>query len=570
MPISLEKFHHLREVDTSNVTLDAIPETYIHREIGSLGKAAFALDELKRWDFMDGYGNFDAEVTVEEITNHIWALRDQFKKEHAESFFNEQKDTLIHTVVDRFALGGVMAKGDKTGGNVDTVHNVRQKDANGENIYATEQERQRYNNNPNYNSDDYHGNDKKYRETKAKGEAAFDAGTLKDGYTGEKFKPDQEHDLEHMVSANEIHNDPGRILAELDGVELANSDDNLTFIDGSVNSSKQDKTADEYIDYLNRTREKRQRTIKRLSEKKDLTDNEKKALKKLEKLEALDTEKIKAVTRKAEKAYNGKINKKYYTSKKFIKNTAITSATEGAKMGGRQMIGAFIREIITAVFDEIRDCISRVKKLGEKWYNGLLARLKRIGAKVVGKWKQILEEGATGFISGFCSNIVTVIINIFVTTAKNIVRLIREGFFSVVKAIKMLINPPADMPKSQLFHEVGKIIITGSIITFGILAEEAIDKFPPMAVIKRIPVIGELLTDVILGLLIALVTALALWGWDKLDIFGYKKEIQHKFVMDTLERERQEADDRYKEWLETIKQTDEQRYALLCSEFGLA
>jgi hypothetical protein len=234
------------------------------------------------------------------------------------------------------------------------------------------------------------------------------------------------------------------------------------------------------------------------------------------------------------------------------------------------MVASFIREVINAVFDEIRDYCARIKKLGEKWYHELGERLKRIGMKIAAKWKSILEAGRDGLISGFCSNIVTVIINIFVTTAKNIVRLIREGFFSLVKAIKMLLKPPPEMTRQQVFHEAGKIIITGATVTFGILAEEAIDKFPPMAVIKKIPIIGELLTDIILGLLIALVTSLALWGWDKLDIFGANREMQHKFVMDVLEKERKETETNHHEWLETIKQKDIRRYEMLKAELDLA
>jgi hypothetical protein len=184
------------------------------------------------------------------------------------------------------------------------------------------------------------------------------------------------------------------------------------------------------------------------------------------------------------------------------------------------------------------------------------------------KWKEILEAGKEGFLSGFCSNIVTVVVNIFVTTAKNIVRLIREGFFSVVRAIKLLLNPPSEMTKSELFHEAGKIIVSGAVITIGILMEEAIDKFPPIKMIKSIPLVGELLTDVILGLLIALVTVLALWGWDKLDLFGAKKEAQHKFVMEALERERQEGEDKRNEWLENIRKENPERYEFLKAELA--
>jgi hypothetical protein len=69
--------------------------------------------------------------------------------------------------------------------------------------------------------------------------------------------------------------------------------------------------------------------------------------------------------------------------------------------------------------------------------------------------------------------------------------------------------------------------------------------------------------------LIAIVTALALWGWDKLDIFGAKKEMQHKFVMEALEKEGKEQDDKYLQWLESIKAQDMVRYEYLRLELGL-
>ncbi|GHT63775.1 hypothetical protein FACS1894110_02190 [Spirochaetia bacterium] len=541
MPVSLKKLRRLSKVDTSNVTIEPVPETYLHQEIASLGKATFATEELKRWDFMDTYGNFNTEVSVEEITNHIWALRDQFKKEHAESFFNEQKDTLIHTVVDRFALGGIMAKGDKTGGNVTTVHNAQQK------IYAKEEDtynRATYDRGKNSEGKAFAGQGNKSVGSEFT-QSQLKNGYLTDAYTGKKVKGDTTSP-DHIYSLSEYHKNGGFMQNDKQKADFATDTDNLASTDRGINKSLLDSDKKEWME--------------RKSSGRDVTNEE---------YYEVDRKRVEEKVKQGDETAKKHLPNNREKAVHYTKNTAVTGVTEGAKMGGRQMIAAFIREIINAIFDEIRDCCSRVKKLGGKWYNGLLDRLKRIGMRIANKWKQILEEGVTGFVSGFCSNIVTVIINIFVTTAKNIVRLIREGFFSVVKAIKMLINPPADMSKSQLFHEVGKIIITGCIVTFGILAEEAIDKFPPMAVIKRIPIIGELLTDVLLGLLIALVTALALWGWDKLDIFGYKKEMQHKFVMDTLERERQEADDRYKKWLESIKQTDERRYALLCTELGL-
>jgi hypothetical protein len=563
MSISLDKLHRLKAADTSNISIETIPETYIHQEIACLGKRTFALDELKRWDFMNDYGNFNCEVSVEEITDHIMSLREQFQKEYSANFFNKQRDMLIHTVVDRFALGGIMAKGDKDGGNVDTIHNAR------EGVYASDQERNRYENNPAYDSHEYHS-DSRYISKNRQGSEAQKTGTLKDDYTGSKMALNENRNLDHIKAAKVIHEDGGRVLAELDSVDLANSDDNFAFTNESINKAKKAMSAEKFADKLDSTRAERQTRINALSGKKDLSDQDRKELNKLEKLESVDTGELRKKGSDAEKAYEKKVNTTYYTSGKFVKNTALTSLGEGKTMGQRQMLSAFISEVINAVFDEIRDCCTRIKKLGEKWYKDLGERLKRIGMRIAGKWKEILEAGKDGFISGFCSNIVTVIINIFVTTVKNIARLIREGFFSLVKAIKMLLNPPPGMSKRQVFHESGKIIIAGAIITFGILAEEAIDKFPPMAVIKRIPLVGELLTDIVLGLLIAIVTSLALWGWDKLDIFGAKRELQHKFVMETLDKEMQANNNAYRDWLTSVKAQSPERYEMLSMELGLA
>lgn len=554
-----EKLHQVKELGKGGAAIEPIPDIYAHREIPELGKMTFTEQELRRFAFMDRYGNMDTAVTVEEITNYILELHEQFKRENSAEFFNEQRDILLHTIVDRFALGGIMAKSDKTGGPVDTVHNAR------EGVYATQQEAERYAQHPEYDSREYHS-DQRYITKNRQGKDAQESGTLRDEYTGDIMARNEQRNLDHIKSAAVIHDDPGRILAELNGIDLANTEGNFAFTSEPINKSKKAMSAVEFADRLDSERESRQARIRELSGKTDPSDKERKELNKLEKLDAVDTAELRRRGKAAEKSYDRKVSAAYYTSSKFIKSAVTTSVGEGAKMGFRQMLSNFIRELINAVFDEIRDCCSRVKKLGEKWYKGLGERLKRIGIRIAGKWKKILESGKDGFISGFCSNVVTVIINIFVTTAKNIVRLIREGFFSLVRAIKLLLNPPPEMTKNQLFHETGKLIISGAVITFGILAEETIDKFPPMVVIKRIPLVGELLTDVILGLLTALVTSLALWAWDKLDLFGAKKEAQHKFVMETLERDLRENENKYNEWLESIRYENPGRYEYLKAE----
>jgi 5-methylcytosine-specific restriction endonuclease McrA len=466
-----------------------------------------------------------------------------------------------------------MAKDDQEGGPVDTIHNARGYevivDGHEEHIhvYATKKEEEIYENKPEYDSRSYH-TDPRYKEKNRQDSKLQDQGILTDAYTGEKLMMNDKRDLDHVIPAQKIHEDAGRILAEIDGPELANKSENLASTDRSINRSKKDKLPDKFTEGLEKNADRRGQRIEELNRKEELADNEKKELHKLEKLDSVDQEKLLQRAKEAEKAIDSTINRKYYASVKFLKNTGFTSIKEGSKMGLRQMTYSFVRELIDAVFDEIRDYCSQAKKMEEKWYETIKERLTRIGQKIVDKWKSILESGKEGFISGFCSNILTVVINTFFTTAKHIVTLIREGFFSLTKAVKMLINPPEGISTAQLFHEVGKILVAGGIGSFGILMEETIDKFPPMVAIKSIPVVGELLTDVVLGLMIGLATALALWGYDKLDIFGYKKELQHKFVMDALNKDAENSEQRYKDWLETIRKSDVNRYNELIAMIG--
>jgi hypothetical protein len=530
-------------IDTTSIDslLTLTEEDWTSIKSYDFGKvSAIALDDETSWKSyvaaIEDYAEDKAvDLTVDFLKklltiddyNEVLNLHKQFNKAYSERFFNEQRDSLLNIIIDRFGIGGIMARQDKDGGTIDTIHNAR------EGIYATDAERRNYENHPEYDSTPYH-TDERYRTKNAQGRTARDAGTLADEYTGQKIGLDGNYDLDHIKSAKSIHDDAGRILAEKDGVALADRDENFAFTDRSINRSKKQKSASAFADELDNKRAERQARIDKLSHKRNLTDAEKSELNKYQKLNSVDTDELRRRGAQADKTYEKEVNK-YYCSRKFISNLGKQSFTQGAAMGVRAIVGCFLTETISAVFDEIRDFCRTVKSMSKKWYEDLKERIQRIAARISAKWKEALQAGLTGFVSGFISNIVTVIINIFVTTAKNIVRIIREGFLSIVKAVKMLMNPPKGMTTRQLYHEAGKIIVSGITIVVGILAEEVIDKLPPMIAIREIPVIGELLADIIWGLLVGIATCIALWGWDKLDLFGAKVEAEDRFVLGAIE-----------------------------------
>lgn len=544
-------------------SIDSFEKLEIPGDTAGVSSKVFDLgaDDILEFGSLNGYGNYDATVCADEIIAYVQKLRTDFNQNYASEFFDQQRDTVLNTITDRFMLGGIMARRDIDGGNVDTVHNAR------EGVYATQEAVTAYENRGEYNSTEYHSHPNyvnKNRETSA----ALKEGTLNDSYTGKTMAPNASKDLDHTIAAKEIHDDAGRVLAGLNGTDLANADKNLNPTDASINRSKKQKSVDQFTAEITATAESRENKIAELRSRGNLSDAERKELNKLEKLDSVDAERMKKIDKEARKDYEKKVNKAYYCSPKFIKTAGLESAKQGAQMGTRQIIGVFMCEAIGSVFDEIRDFCKNGMAKGKNWWQDLKVRISRILENVRNKWQEALSAGFQGAISGFFSNILTVIINAFVKTATNLVRIIREGFFSIVKAIKMLLNPPEGMTQREVYHEVGKLIIAGVVIIVGILLEETIDTLPPMKAIRAIPVFGEVLADVVFGFMTALAAALALWGWDKIDLFNVKEEKRHAWVMDILEQDREKILKERASRLERIRVSDPVRYDSLLVEIG--
>lgn len=115
----------------------------------------------------------------------------------------EVNDTIVQSLVTSFGLDFLLLK-DKKGGDVDTVHNVRN------DIWATEEEKNRYQDRGEYDSHAYHSHEN-YKETNRKGKQKKLAGELTDSYTGETFSQHDVTNLDHIIAAYEVHNDPAQI-----------------------------------------------------------------------------------------------------------------------------------------------------------------------------------------------------------------------------------------------------------------------------------------------------------------------------------------------------------------------
>ena len=344
-----------------------------------------------------------------------------------------------------------------------------------------------------------------------------------------------------MKSAKEIHDDRGRILSETEGVDLASLPTNLMPTTATINLSKKQKSVKEFIEWVDKTKIPDLKTaIQKLEAKETLSEQELFKLDKhkadLKKFVDMDRDKLMAADKAARKEIDISINKKYYKSQKFIKNTTITSLNEGGKMGLQQAVGVLMEEFVRAAFAEVKDAWRNgfKQKLDQSFWDAVRVRLERIAHRLAAKWQDAVQAFRDGAVSGFISNILTVSINCFLTTAAKWVRIIREGAMSLYRALKLLAFPPEGMTLEQAAHEASKLLVAGAVVGLGVLVAEGLSKVLAGASSGILVPITEYSVSVIVGLVTGLTIACATYMLDQLDLFGVNTDKRHDLVMAKL------------------------------------
>jgi len=473
----------------------------------------------------DTIENIHISVDSNEVKELLSSLNQEFDKKKLDELFSKTKEDLKQSIIVPFGLGKVISAYDKAGGNVDTIYNVRQ------DIYATDKARKEYKNQEEYNSHRVHSDSRYIRQNK---ETTLQQkeGTLIDKYTHQKIRIQDNKNLDHIISAKETHDDKGRVLAGIPTEDLANIDKNFNPTLDSINKSKGAKSPKEFADYLDNNRIERQNKISSLENSMTITDKERKELKKLKSLENVDTNEVRKIGKEARLEQDKHINKKYYSSDKFLKKTINSSAKEGLKMGTQQAFGILLIELFTSAFKEIKLAMDKGLE-GDNLFSDIKIRLKRVSKDISSKWKDVIKGFSGGFISGFISNIITTLINTVVTTGKKFVRIIREGIFSLLKAFKMLISPPKGMSHREASHEATKIFFGGLVLVGGIALEEIIEKL-----ILSIPILiplASILTAVIVGSITVILMALVTYLIDKFDILNVIQVERNKYINNSLD-----------------------------------
>ncbi|MGL4992008.1 MAG: hypothetical protein ACRC57_12760 [Sarcina sp.] len=393
-----------------------------------------------------------------------------------ESIFKQYESVIVESLITSFGLDFIVK--DRHGGDVDTINNVRKIGKDKNMVYKNRQNEANYNNREAYDSRAYH-NHKSYKEKNKEVKNQKMDGTLKDAYTGETIGVNGKSDLDHIIAAKEVHDDAGRVLAGLKGTDLANSKENLDATNPHTNRTKKADSMDDFLDKYGD----------------EYTVEQKK--------------KMKRKDEKSRKEYNRKLAKTYYTSPKFAKDVVSASTKVGITIGLKETIGFVFTEVWFTVkeeFNNLKEGFS-FKELLNSIGNGI----KRGFENAKEKYKQLLSKFADGVIMGALSSVTTTICNIFFTTAKNVVRVIRQTYASIVQAGKILFFNPDKLELGERMRAVVKIIATGASVVLGTCVGEAIGKTQ----IGLIPVIGDIVQTFCGSFVAGILSCTLLYFFDK-------------------------------------------------------
>lgn len=426
------------------------------------------------------------------------------EKETKKSLFQEYERVILDSLLQTFGLDFIIQ--DQYGGDVDTIHNLEQVGKNPEMSIKNADTRAKYENRGDYDSHKYHS-DKNYIETNRTYSKERKESGIKDAYTGETLR--ESHDLDHIIAAKEIHDNAAVYATSLDPVSLANSEDNLVPTIASINRSKGAKNVGEFLSDWEKGRPLRQEKIKELRSKTNLTDKERKQLKKYEELEKLKPEEVKRLYNKSKKAMTNKLNKDYYTSSKFIGDTAKAAVSLGGKTALKQAIGFVLLEVWYAVKHRISKCNTDSIK---DFFKEIIEGIKTGFSNAKSKFKDMIARIKEGFLSGVISSLMTTLTNMFTTMLKGSVKILRYAGSALVQAFKVFFFDKHSTWQEKI-HGVLVILATSASTIVGTMVGNYLSTN-----VGQIPIVGELLVTFIQVFLSGTLSCTLIYFIDKWEI----------------------------------------------------
>lgn len=458
------------------------------------------LDEVSASDSIRIEANEGLEVALKELET----LQDRFTAKDGEQLLVLCKNTVIESITGQFGLASLFITA-KDGGSSTTSHNFEQ------GITSTDADQQRY--------ESFKANNDGSKEWKdVRKDVGYDKGFPKrrkqdfqsqesiiDAYTGKPLPKDGRAHIDHVVSAKEIESKSKNhlFLSPEERARVATSKQNTDYTEASANQSKGDASMEDWLDKKRKSGETN--------------------------ADRFEIDRAKALQKDAEARKHIKGEVTIAAVKKHSKELLATGGADAAKMAAYTALGAILRELTQAVFEEVHITFRQrgkesLKEIAVRFQDRTEALLKTLKEK----WKDILMGSMEAGLTAFLSNIVTFIINLFFTTLKKLVAIIRAGFVSLCQAVKILASPPQGMDKEEVNYQALKILTAGLIGAASLGLNAAIEKLlqaiPGLQPLMMFPVpffgeeprtVSDILATTLSALAGGLLTTIALYFMDK-------------------------------------------------------
>lgn len=234
----------------------------------------------------------------------------------------------------------------------------------------------------------------------------------------------------------------------------------------------------------------------------------------------MNPEKVKAKQAEADFKKNKYLFEKAIGEKSKELAVGIGKSTLAAT--GKMLVGKAMKIAVSETFVEFQ----------QKNEESLINRIKRIISKIMNRAKSelsdIWQEIKDFAVNNAISEIVNLILNYFVSTVKNIFKLIRCLFGSIITAFKIIFD--SSRPWEERLFEALKIITAGIAMATGTMLNELIAK----AIATNIPFLSGFASDiaaVISGLISSILSALVLMSFDRYKASLHIKDEGRKILL---------------------------------------
>lgn len=389
---------------------------------------------------------------VKDIEPNFYATVDE---NAFEMLFKEYERVIFRSIVTSFGLDIFIR--DQYGGDVDTILNVRKIGTDPDMEYKNEKNSIAYDERGDYSHKNVEGKDTNFQRIKHKAREQYhkdNSNTVRDAYEDKELHflgksknhpTDRSAELDHVISAKSIHDDRGRVLAGCSTKDLADREENLQWTNEHLNKSM---GADEIPDYIEKHPE--------------LPDDVKQRM-----MDAYNQSKA---------AYEAALERNYYFNfsnpncRQFYIDTATSAGKRGLEMGIRQALGFLMIDLWFSIKETIRISDGTARGCAEAIVNGLdqsLTNAKR-------NYKHLFSVFGEGLLSGIFASLTTTLCNIFFTTSKNLGRIIRQTWSSIVEATSLLFFNKDQEYFCDRMTSAAKVLAAGASVVIGTGVQETI------------------------------------------------------------------------------------------------